>query len=188
MCFLQEQESNSFLKKKILSWQSEYQSKVAPIHLPKLSGSALTCLGQLVAAIVDLTRHENGAYCAVISGWVNLTTGDEVLGTKTIVRLCHVIGIEGRSTIDSMLSFLLANKLKAFFNGVGKVRFGNFQTFMRKLLELWLNPPQTLEIYGPLSERLKPEVHHWTTLICKVGQVQLLSHELCIVKDLVARS
>jgi hypothetical protein len=73
-----------------------------------------------------------------------------------------------------MLSFLLADRLKTFFGGVGRGRFGTFQASMGKLLALWPNPPQSLEVYGHLIERLKPEVHDWTILICKVGQVQLL--------------
>jgi WASH complex subunit strumpellin len=174
MCFLQEQESNRFLKKKILSWQSEYQSKVAPIALPKLSGNVVTCLGQLMWSIVDLTKHDNGTYCPIVGGWLHLGTGDEVLGTKTISKMCNAIGIEGTSAVDAMLSFLLAEMLKAFFNAFEKGGFSNFSTDMDSLLKLWPHPPQNPDIYGRVIERLKGEVHEWTALIVRIGQVQLL--------------
>jgi WASH complex subunit strumpellin len=174
MCFLQEQEANHFLKKKILAWQSEYQSKVAPIELPRQSSSFVTCLGSLTYGVVEMTRHEASTYCAITGGWLNLQTGEEIIGTKAISRICAAIGVEGTSAIDTILSFLLAEKLKSFFALFAKGRFGNLSTVMQQLLTLWPLPPQTYDAYGIVAEQLKSTAHDWTVLICKIGQVQLL--------------
>jgi hypothetical protein len=76
-----------FVKKKILSWQSEYQSKIALIELPPRAGPLLTCLGPLMSGLVEMTRHEASTYCAIMGGWLNLTTGEEIIGTKSVKRI-----------------------------------------------------------------------------------------------------
>ena len=174
MCFLVEQESNRFLKKKILGWQSEYQSKVAPIVIPKLDTKYTTCIGSLASALIDLTKHESSVYCGITGGWLNQQTGEEVLGTKTINRLCNAIGIEGTSSIDILLSFTLANQLKKFFEKFEKSSFSNLSPLMNRLLDQWPNPLESMEVYNNLFLALKSENHEWTRLICSIGQLQLL--------------
>ena len=174
MCFLVEQESNRFLRKKILGWQSEYQSRVAPIEIPKLDAKYTTCIGALTNSLIDLTRHESSIYCGITGGWLNLQTGDEVLGTKTINRMCNAIGIEGTSSIDNLLSFTLADQLKKFFEKFEKSAFGNLSPLMNRLLDQWPSPPDKVEDYNELFSTLKSQNHEWTKLICSIGQLQLL--------------
>lgn len=176
MCFLVEQESNKFLRKKILPWQSEFQSKVAPIEIPKVSpkSETATCLGSFTAALVELTKHESGVYCGITGGWINIQNGEEVLGTKTINRMCNAIGIEGTSSVDNLLSFTLAGQLKHFFETFDKANFSNFGGLMNQFLDTWPSPPQNYEVYNELFSKIKPELHNWTQVICKIGQIQLL--------------
>jgi len=175
MCFLVEQESNRFLKKKIQGWQSEYQSKIAPIQLLKPPNKDCnTCIGYLTNALIELTSHQNSIYCAITGGWLQPQTGEEVLGTKTISRLCNSIGIEGTSSIDILLSFILANNIKLFFQTYEKASFSNFSGLMNHLLDLWPNPPESLNIYNELFSKVKGESQEWTKLICVIGQLQLL--------------
>ena len=175
MCFIMEQESNRFLRKKIMVWQSDYQSKVAPIVLPKMNKRFTTCLGKFMNSIIDLTKHSNGAtYCGITGGWLNHNTGEEVLGTKTIKNMCNAMGIEGTSSVDYMLSFVLADHLKKFFLAMEKGHFGNFSSLMQNLLGLWPAPPENNEVYTDVLSQVKPHLHEWTTLICNIGQIQLL--------------
>lgn len=175
MCFLVEQESNRFLKKKILSWQSEFQSKIIPIELPKSKNPKyITCLGALCDALIDLTNVKNGSYCEIIGGWLNTQNGDEVLGTKTLNKMCDAIGIEGTSSIDTLLSFILADKLKKFFKIFEDGHFGNFQGAMSQLLGQWPNPPKTHDIYNEILSFVKDNNKKWLHHICTIGQIQLL--------------
>jgi WASH complex subunit strumpellin len=174
MCFLVEQESNRFLRKKIQAWQSEFQSKVAPIVIPKSNGPFATCIGQFMGVLIELTKLEAGSYCGITGGWLNRVSGEEILGTKTIRRMCNAIGIEGTSSVDDLLSFELAEKLKNFFFAFGKSGFGIFAGQMNFLLDLWPSPPRSHEIYNELFARIKPDVHIWSRHICKIGQIQLL--------------
>lgn len=174
MCFLVEQESNKFVKKKILGWQSEYQSKVAPINIPKMEGRFATCIGSLAFSLIDLTRQTNSVYCGITGGWLNPQTGEEVLGTKTIDRLCNAIGIEGTSSIDLLLSFTLARQLRQFFERFERGSFGNYNGLLNKLLDMWPSPPESIDVFNDLLVKVKPLSHEWTILICSIGQLQLL--------------
>ncbi|KAH0786381.1 WASH complex subunit 5-like [Histomonas meleagridis] len=176
MCFLVEQESNRFLRKKILSWQSEFQSKISPIELPKLKDNKKynTCLGVLSDMLIELTNIKHGIYCEIIGGWLNPNTGEEVLGTKTINKMCNAIGIEGTSSIDTLLSFILADRLKNFFKLFENEHFGNFYTTMQSLLNLWPNPPQSLDVYNNILQNISHDLNNWTNLVCGIGQIQLL--------------
>ncbi|OHT02014.1 hypothetical protein TRFO_30967 [Tritrichomonas foetus] len=175
MCYLVEQEANRFLKKKILGWQSEFQSKVAPIILPKIQNmKSITCIGFFTQFLVDLTLRQSGVYCGIIGGWLNHNTGDEVLGTKTINKMCNAIGIEGTSSIDELLSFILAQRLKDFFAKAEKSGLSNFANLMHRLLSLWPAPPNTIEVYQEFLAKLKGDVHDWTNAVCMIGQIQLL--------------
>ena len=175
MCFLVEQESNRFLKKKILGWQSEFQSKTVPIELPKSNqAKCITCLGSLCDSLINLTQSKNGVYCEIIGGWLNPNTGEEVLGTKTINKMCNAIGIEGTSSIDTLLSFILADRLKNFFKLFENEHFGNFSPAMQSLLNMWPSPPQTQDIYNGIMNTIKDDLQNWTHLVCGIGQIQLL--------------
>lgn len=175
MCYLVEQEANKYLKKKILGWQSEFQSKVAPIVIPKsVSKSNITCLGVFTSFLVDLTTRQMGVYCGITGGWLNHMTGDEVLGTKTINKMCKSIGTEGTSSIDELLSFKLAQRLKDFFTKASKSSLSNFNGLLFKLLKLWPNPPEDGEIYTEFFAKIKSDVHDWTVRVCQIGQIQLL--------------
>jgi len=174
MCFLAEQEANRFLKKKLLGWQSEYQSKVAPIVLPKIDGRFTTCLGSLTINLIELTRHESAVYCGITGGWLQPSTGEEILGTKTINKMCSAIGIEGTSAINELLSFTLARQLKSFFEKFEQSGFTNFATLMDSLLDRWPSPPQTDDVYFDLFKKTKEFSHDWTSMICQIGQIQLL--------------
>ena len=176
MCYLVEQEANRFLKKKILGWQSEFQSKVAPIILPRTGNQKLgpTCLGYLTNFLVDLTTRQSGVYCGIIGGWLNHNTGDEVLGTKTINKMCNAIGIEGTSSVDELLSFILAQRLKDFFNKAEKANLSNFASLMFQLLNRWPSMPASIEVYTEFLSKIKSDSHDWTNAICGIGQIQLL--------------
>ena len=174
MCYLVEQEANRFLKKKVLGWQSEYQSKVAPIVLPKIQSKYVTCIGIFTSFLVELTTRQSGVYCGIIGGWLNHLTGEEVLGTKTINKMCSNLGIEGTSSIDMLLSFILAQHLKDFFNKANKSGLSNFAGLLHKLLDLWPEPPRDQEIYTEFLSKMKSSVHEWTIQVCQIGQIQLL--------------
>lgn len=178
MCFLVEQESNRFLKKKILAFQSEYQSTIAPIEIPEGLDKYATILGSLCYSLLELTVHSSSIYCPLTGGWLTQKTGEEILGTKTIDKLCWAIGIEGTTSIDNLFSHILAHHLKDFFSMSESNHFEQYVSMMDTLLNTWPNYPSSTQEYSDFFTKIKNIIKPFTRIICKVGQVQLLKHAI----------
>lgn len=114
-----EQESNSFLKKKIFEWESMYQSKTIPIPIyPPIVNSnqpnenSVNFIGRLAREILRLTDPKTSYYVHQKSAWYDLKTKEEILNLRVFKKLELCLNSFGLHGLDSLYSFMIAKDLQ----------------------------------------------------------------------------
>lgn len=183
-----EQECNSFLRTKVLDFQSVYQSIAIPI--PSFSPSdamSVNFIGRLAREILRITDPRTTNYIELTGSWYDARTKDEVVSHALVQQLQLSIGTMGLTGLDRLFSFMMVQELQTFLKTVERTLAEKAWSDMLKQLASSLQPltgivGQPQKVYSSpitLATRLFAVC---LDVVLKVGQMQLLrrliAHEL----------
>lgn len=81
------QECNTFLKRQVRDWQSQYQSAAVPIpRFPPSDDASVNFMGRLSRELLRQTHPDRTMYLFPLSGWFD-TEGREVVGIRMFSML-----------------------------------------------------------------------------------------------------
>ncbi|MDP2434754.1 MAG: WASH complex subunit 5, partial [archaeon] len=113
-----EQECNSFLKKKIFSWQSSFQSDAIPIpEFPSPDPKCINFIGRLANQLLLHTDGHQTIYLDAMSAWYS-RSGHELVGIRTFDLLQASVGVFGVSGLDRLFCFKIVRELQHFVRQV----------------------------------------------------------------------
>uniref|UniRef100_A0A1I8NPM8 WASH complex subunit strumpellin n=2 Tax=Stomoxys calcitrans TaxID=35570 RepID=A0A1I8NPM8_STOCA len=112
-----ERECNAFLRNKIQSWQSKFQSTTIPIPtFPPLQGDCSKSnnfIGRLAYEILQCTDPHNTIYLDLKATWYDKKPPHkEVLDCRFFYKMREAIGPAGLVGLDRLYTYMFANDLK----------------------------------------------------------------------------
>eukprot|EP00455_Lapot_gusevi_P055397 TRINITY_DN9002_c0_g1_i3.p1 TRINITY_DN9002_c0_g1~~TRINITY_DN9002_c0_g1_i3.p1 ORF type:complete len:733 (-),score=209.92 TRINITY_DN9002_c0_g1_i3:77-2275(-) len=176
-----EQESNSFLKKKIYDWQSSYQSDAIPIpKLPQLDRDSLNFMGRLARELLRQTEVANTVYVDDMQGWYDAQER-EVVGIRTFDLLNRSVGIFGLAGMDRLMSFMIVRDMQHWVRNYRRAVDQNLNAFIAQLSSE-LHPtsrlPSNAKLYAAALARCQRLWPQWLELICRLGQLLLIRRHI----------
>ncbi|ESO02903.1 hypothetical protein HELRODRAFT_81068 [Helobdella robusta] len=176
-----EQECNSFLRNKVLGWQSVHQSQNIPIPSFPSIDCSITFIGRLIREILRVTDSRCSVYSNITSTWYDIKTKQEVVNLKLFEKIEKSLGTWGLAGLDRLLSFMIVQTLQTYTSFFSHI---NFQPkFFRFLLT---SLPTVLQSFPCILQSDKQHLHILlsSTIFIpssavapsyfKIGQMQLL--------------
>jgi WASH complex subunit strumpellin len=150
-----EQESNTFLRKKIFDWQSIYQSDAIPIPVfvpPPHAKESANFMGRLAREVLRQTDPSKTVYVESLQGWYDSEKMREAVGIRTFSLLHKGVGIFGLTGMDRLLCFMTVRDMGRFVALYRQTVNAPVQQFIAKLSGE-LNPtsqfpPNTQKLYS----------------------------------------
>ncbi|ESP05218.1 hypothetical protein LOTGIDRAFT_180993 [Lottia gigantea] len=179
-----EQECNSFLRTKVLDWQSVYQSTAIPIPRFPPVDESVNFIGRLAREILRITDSRTTIYIDQMKAWYDVKTKQEVANRTLFQQIHRAVGSFGLSGLDRLLCFMIVKELQNFQLNLqrGVIRdkswleFFSLYTKLLQPLQGTVNQPQ--KVY---SQAVSKTVKLWPVyldIILRVGQMQLLRRQI----------
>jgi len=182
-----EQESNSFLKKKVHDWQSTFQSDAIPIpRFPSAPASkgietSVNFMGRLVREVRRQTNPKKTVYVESLQGWYD-EKGLETVGIRTFSLLNRGVGVFGLTGMDRLICFMIVRDLAAFVRLYRKTinkQMSQFVTSLsRELQPTSQFPPNPQKLYVYAQQRTQKIWSNFREYIVKIGQAQLIRRQI----------
>jgi len=178
-----EQECNTFLKRQVRDWQSEYQSAAVPIpRFPPSDDASVNFMGRLTRELLRQTAPNRTMYLFPLSGWFD-TEGKEVVGIRMFAMLKDSVGVLGLAGIDKLLCFMVVHRLQrllANYRSLASAECAPILAHFKRSMEP-LNglPDDAHALYAKALELMPSAV--WDSLLPTVtllGQAQLLRRQI----------
>ncbi|XP_020897630.1 WASH complex subunit 5 [Exaiptasia diaphana] len=178
-----EQECNSFLREKVLDWQSIYQSTTIPIpKFPRVDES-VNFIGRLAREILRITDPRVTCYIDQMGAWYDTRTKQEVMNLLVLRQLQQSVGTFGLIGLDKLLSFMIVKELQKFVIVLqsalkDKVIIDTMTSLSKSLTpvkSLVASPYRIFQQASQKTVRLWPQ---YTEIIMKVGQMQLIRRQI----------
>ncbi|CAI9726515.1 WASH complex subunit 5-like [Octopus vulgaris] len=179
-----EMECNSFLRTKVIDWQSVYQSKTIPIPRFAPVDASVNFIGRLAREILRITDPKNTSYVDQMKAWYDLKSKQEIVNRLLFQKLQKAVGSFGLNGLDRLISFMIVQELQQFNMLLHKsVLRDKGMVEMISTLSKSLNPIRSLvnQPYKVYSQALTKAVKLWPSfmeIILKVGQMQLLRRQI----------
>lgn len=187
-----EQECNSFLKKKVFSWQSSFQSEAIPIpEFPSHDGKTVNFIGRLANQILLHTDSRQTIYLDPMSAWYS-RQGQELVGIRTFDLLQASIGVFGVSGLDRLFCFKIVRELQHFVGQLnnaldppplrprrGELASTSDQTALRTYQKAVANAKQFVRELEAIQDSLTPvsAIPHFTQKLY-AESIQRIAHLL----------
>ncbi|XP_054285996.1 WASH complex subunit 5-like isoform X1 [Macrosteles quadrilineatus] len=174
-------ECNSFLRVKVMSWQSVHQNKAIPVPLfSPTDTQSITFVGRLAHELIRITDPRTTLYVMSATSWFDTKTQKQVAGLNLFTNISSAVGISGITGLDRLISFMIVTEL---------------QNFLSVLQRGVLKDKNWLELFGSVAKGLSPNDQNvanpgkvytqWTSragkvwpqvleTVLKVGQLQLI--------------
>ncbi|XP_070556885.1 WASH complex subunit 5-like [Ptychodera flava] len=181
-----EQECNSFLRTKVLDWQSVYQSTAIPIprYAPIPMDISVNFIGRLAREILRITDPRATCYIDKMNTWYDNKTKLEVMTIRLFSKVQDSIGTYGLTGLDRLLCFMIVKELQNFLTILnrGVLRDKAWLEFLASLLKS-LNPVVGLvenpaKVYNAASSKAAKLWPPFMDVVLKVGQMQLLRKQI----------
>jgi len=176
-----EQECNSFLKKKIYDWQSQYQSTAIPIpHFPSQDDQSVNFIGRLARELLLQTNFSETTYLDQMSAWYD-ERGVELVGIKTFTLLSSAVGVFGVTGLDKLLCFMIVRELQDFIAEIRieeKAAAPHLAKLHAELHPTSTIPVNTDKLYAAAVAKFAKSFAIFLPRICKIGQMQLLRRQI----------
>jgi WASH complex subunit strumpellin len=178
-----EQECNQFLKKKILDWQSDYQSDAIPIpKFPPTDESSVNFVGRVTRALLLHSDVRTTTYIDLMSGWFD-ADGRELVGAKTFGLLLRSMEVFGVTGIDQLLQFMIATELQIFLNILRtrlkqrseSVKLENIAKLLRPTSSI---PKDAEKVYEMMLKMTKELWSGLALILARIGQKQLIRRQI----------
>ncbi|XP_077866142.1 WASH complex subunit 5-like [Saccoglossus kowalevskii] len=181
-----EQECNSFLRTKVLDFQSVYQSTAIPIPRfpPVMGDSSVNFIGRMAREILRMTDPRTTCYIEKRNTWYDFKTKQEVMTIKLFSKVQRSIGTYGLTGLDRLLSFMIVKELQNFATILnrGVLRDKAWLEFLGTTMKS-LNPVKGLvnnagKVYGQAVTKAAKLWPPFLDVVLKVGQMQLLRRQI----------
>ncbi|XP_031552063.1 WASH complex subunit 5-like [Actinia tenebrosa] len=178
-----EQECNSFLREKVLDWQSIYQSTTIPIpKFPRVDES-VNFIGRLAREILRITDTKTTCYIDQMGAWYDTRTKQEAMNLLILRQLQQSVGTFGLIGLDKLLSFMIVKEIQKFIILLQAALKDKSIVDTLTGLSKSLTPVKSLvaspyRVYPPASQRTAKLWTQYTELIMKVGQMQLIRRQI----------
>jgi WASH complex subunit strumpellin len=135
-----EQECNQFLKKKVLEWESMYQSKYIPIpvYSPLNNDPSVNFIGRLAREIIRITDPKFTCYIEQNSAWYDFKTKLEIVNLQLFRKLDLTLDSFGLNGLDRLFSFMIVKELE------------NISSVLQK------QGKAIKDLCGPIMEQIRP--------------------------------
>ena len=185
-----EQECNAFIRRKVLDFDSVYQSRNIPIpKFPPLDQFSVTFIGRLTRELLRITDPKQTIFVNQMRSWYDCKTRAEVVTPRLFTLMMQSIGTAGMNGVDRLISFMIQTELKHVRKFIernilrDKITFDQLELIAIQLDESDSQPPTPVcKLFTPITEKAN---RLWSTVndaLIRVGQMQLtkmsISHEL----------
>lgn len=176
-----ERECNSFLKTRVLEFESRFQSTAIPI--PAFSprdDKSVDFIGRLGREIMNLSDSRTTVYVHAMATWYDSKTFKDVVGLKTFTQLYLALGAFGLTGVDRLYSFMIVRILQRFSDTyrrvmkVDKVLKAVAMQTAAELEPLTSMPNNSKTVYGNAANKMGKFLQSFTEYIVRLGQLQLL--------------
>ncbi|KAK3754472.1 hypothetical protein QZH41_018991, partial [Actinostola sp. cb2023] len=178
-----EQECNSFLREKVLDWQSIYQSTTIPIpKFPRVDES-VNFIGRLAREILRITDTKVTCYIDQMGAWYDTKTKQEAMNLLILRQLQQSVGTFGLTGLDKLLSFMIVKELQKFVILLQSALRDKVIIETLTSLSKSLSPVKSLiaspyRIFPQASQKTAKLWPQYTEIIMKVGQMQLIRRQI----------
>jgi WASH complex subunit strumpellin len=175
-----EQECNGFLRNKVHTWESAYQSRHVPIPLyPSTDNISENFIGRLAREIMRLTDPRQSVYLDQMSTWYDIKTHKPIVNKETIALVVSAIEISGLVGLDRLFSFMIISnlqKLSGFLeNKSPKTNsWHNILSNIQKEISAVDDMQNPVKFYQNCINRTTKIWNDFLDCILLVGQLQLL--------------
>ncbi|XP_057313652.1 WASH complex subunit 5-like [Hydractinia symbiolongicarpus] len=179
-----EQECNSFLRTKILDWQSIYQSTTIPIPRFLPVDSSVNFIGRLAREIQRITDPKTTIYIENMNAWYDSRTREEVLNSSIFSLVQKSIGTPGLVGLDKLLSFMIVKELQNHVSFLSKGFYRDATAFklvaelaktIAPLKSIVSNPGKT---YASTIYKIQKYLSTYSDFVVKVGQMQIIRRKI----------
>eukprot|EP00013_Stygamoeba_regulata_P029964 CAMPEP_0177666190 /NCGR_PEP_ID=MMETSP0447-20121125/21451_1 /TAXON_ID=0 /ORGANISM="Stygamoeba regulata, Strain BSH-02190019" /LENGTH=1237 /DNA_ID=CAMNT_0019172325 /DNA_START=97 /DNA_END=3811 /DNA_ORIENTATION=- len=206
-----EQECNSFLKKKVLESQSQFQNEAIPVPLfPRQPGdSSVNFVGRLAEELLYHTACQRAIYVDQMASWYG-RDGTELVGIRTFTLLMNAMGAFGVAGLDRLFCFKTVKGLQTFVSTLTKtlnppkplrkleladaknyelmVRSAAetrhfLQSFNNMLTPTSALPRDALKVYPMALSRLAPILSLFVGPVTYIGQMQLIRRQISFLMN-----
>jgi len=187
--FYLEQETNQYLKKKVLASESRFQSRVVPVPLYSSSTSgamangprqeqqiAFSFMGRVVEALLRITDAATTTYAPEYMAWYG-KDGAEVCGLKLCGQLSRSIGVIGMQGVDRLLGFRIVSSLNELFAQFRELSGEHgllLEKFRDGLFPEWKIPKEGSRVYTQCLKKTQSYMLPILRCCRDVGRAQLL--------------
>ena len=180
-----EQECNLYCKKKVLEFESIYQSKNIQIPIySSIDSLSMNFMGRLVHELLARTDFKQTIYVYQMSCWYDNRTHVESLNNDVFKLLLNSLGTTGLNGCDKIFGFMVLEKLKQIENEIKSLFLdNNWSLSLNYLEECTINDQNSLgKSYQQVLNKNMKYFNQLNEKIMRIGQIQLLkmniSHEL----------
>ena len=184
-----EQECNRYIKKKVLDYNSKYQSKIIPIPrfaVPgakdhgSLNSDAINFMGRAMNCLLAMTDPSTTIFAPEAIGWFT-ADGEEICGIKTFATLQRGINVTGLSGLDRLLAFRVVHEL-GFFLGFYKTTAKDYLPRIEQIRDALhptcRSPSEAAKLYAGSLKKLEKLMSPTLRVILRIGQAQLIRRQL----------
>ncbi|XP_003385312.1 PREDICTED: WASH complex subunit strumpellin-like [Amphimedon queenslandica] len=176
-----EKECNSFLEKKVLDWESVYQSRIIPIpQYPPVDQLSVNFIGRLAHEILRITDPKLTIYVDQMNTWYDKRTNGEVVNLRLWEYLEKAVDIFGLSGLDRLFCFMIVKEIKYFIKYFKRnlLKLKEFQMLLKKLSQVVRSPltliPEAQKTYGFFVQKTVKVWDPYLACVLRVGQLQLI--------------
>ncbi|XP_065061996.1 WASH complex subunit 5-like [Rhopilema esculentum] len=179
-----EQECNSFLRVKVMDWQSIYQSKTIPIPRFAPVDESVNFVGRLAREVLRITDPKTTLYCDQMNAWYDMKTREELLNSTIFSLIQKSLDTPGLVGLDRLMSFMIVRELQKFSiflqNHMMKdqtvaTQMGSLVKQVSPIRSLVANPQK---VYNTVYQKMAKWWPQYTEFVVKVGQMQIIRSQI----------
>ncbi|KAF7278026.1 hypothetical protein GWI33_008946 [Rhynchophorus ferrugineus] len=174
-----EQECNGFLRNKIHSWQSVYQSRYVPIPSFPSTDDSVNFIGRLSREIIRLIEPRSAVYLRETSTWYDIKTRKPIFSKETVVSISQAIEIPGLVGLDRLFSFMITTALQKIMSLLENKNnqnsaWANVMNTIKNDIKNTTDIPNPTKTYQTYVNRTTKIWSEFLDQLLLVGQLQLL--------------
>lgn len=181
-----EQECNSFLRTKVMDWESIYQSTAIPIPRFAPIDESVNFIGRLAREIIRMTDPRLTSYIDQMKAWYDLKTRQELVNRTLFQKIQRAVGSFGLAGLDRLLCFMIVKELQTLLNLMRRTIVNPKDKSLYDLMNGFsktLNPikglvAQAQKQYAHMISKTSKIWQPFLDTILRVGQMQLLRRQI----------
>ena len=180
-----EQECNRYLRKKIMDWESIYQSTTIPIpRFRQLDGESYNFIGRLAREIIRITDFKYTCYVPQMRIWYDKKTHAEIVGVGLWGRLLESVDTFGLNGLDRLYCFMIVRELQQLQSLVNrkmledKTLMSLVGSLAKPLNEGRATLTDPIKVYNQVIGRTGKYWSQISEHVVRVGQIQLIRQQI----------